>query len=162
MTTIPARLKWVVEKDRYVAYPAGHDHPERKAEVQFLGKMSLGTEIGVPRWRWSVQWPGWFSADGYGADKQDAADRATEEWWRLITSPIPRDVDTEIDVIVARILVMPPPNSLLTEDTAFLQRLNWLLFERFKDEIKADAAPMSVRILLAGTSEELYRRRVAG
>lgn len=162
MTAIPARLKWIMEKARYVAYPAGFDHQERRAEVQFLGRMTLGHEIGVPRWRWSVQWPGWFSAGGYGESKQDSADKATEAWWNLITTSIPRDVDTEIDVIVARILVMPPPNSVLSEGTAFLHRLNWMLFERFKDEIRAEATPMPVRNLLAGLSEELYRRRLAG
>lgn len=159
---VPARLKWRVEGARFVAYPAGDDYRERRAEVQFLGKMSLGDQVGVPRWRWSVQWTGWFSVDGHGADKQDAADKATEAWWRQICTPIPRDVDTEIDVIVARILVMPPPNSVLQEDTAYLQRLNWLLFERFKAEIEAEAVPMPVRNLLAGISAELYRRRLAG
>ena len=57
----PPRLKWFRDKskNRFVAYPMGSLHMDRFAEVVFAGKMSVGNEVGVPRWHWSVRWPGW-------------------------------------------------------------------------------------------------------
>lgn len=107
------RLKWFREenKSRFVAYPMGALRTDRFAEVVFAGNMSVGNEIGVPRWRWSVRWPGWFDIGAPANGKQDAADMATRAWWESVVTPPPRDVDGEIDMIVARILVMPPPTA---------------------------------------------------
>lgn len=163
--TVPARFKWHREDTRFVAHPVGTGRPGRLVAVH-LGSTGLNTSVEphrpVQSWHWLVKWEGWFAKAGVAATKQSAADMATEEWWRLVVTEMPRDVDTEIDVIVARILVMPPPNSIMTESTVFLQRLNRQLFLQFKDEIKAEAAPMPVRNLLANLSAELYRRRLAG
>lgn len=109
---VPARLKWRVEQGRFAAYPLGDERQDRVAIVQYQSHRPTGTQ-----WLWSVWWPGWFSDDGVAADKQTAADRATEACWRLVVTQQPRDIDAELDVILARILVMPPPNSLLTEST---------------------------------------------
>lgn len=114
------RLKWIRDrsKSRFVAYPMGMLHMDRFAEVVFAGKMSVGNEIGVARWRWSVRWPGWFDISAPANDKQHAADMATKAWWDSVVTPPPRDVDGEIDMIIARMLVMPTPNSLMTESAA--------------------------------------------
>jgi len=152
---VPARMKWRVEQGRYAAYPVGDERPDRVAIVQYQSHRPKGAQ-----WFWSVWWPGWFSDDGVAADKQEAADRATEAWWRLVVTQQPRDIDAELDVILARILVMPPPNSLLTESTEYLRRLNGMLARQYAAEMKAEAMPTPVRNLLARLSSELYRRRV--
>lgn len=166
MAELP-RLKWTKDRKRgFRAYPAGHSLGIQRCAWIFRQMTSLDTSTmefkRSESWYWSVQWEGWFQSSGSASGKQEAADKATAAWWVHIANPLPRNVELEMDIIVARILVMPPPNSVLTEDTAFLQRLNKLLFTQFADEIKADAAPMPVRNLLAGLSAELYRRRLRG
>ena len=158
------RLKWSRERDkgRFVAYPMGSLHMDRFAEVVFAGKMSVGNEIGVPRWRWSVRWPGWFDISAPANDKQHAADMATKAWWDAVMTPPPRDVDGEIDMIVARILVMPPPNSLMTESTAYLRQMQRSLTLLYQGELRAETLPPQVKGLMANLSAELYARRLAG
>ena len=153
---VPARLRWTVEQGRFAAYPIGSDRRDRLAIVQHQAHRPTGLQ-----WFWAVRWPGWFADDGVAADKQEAADRATEAWWRLIVTPQPRDVDAELDVIVARILVMPLPNSLLMESTDYLQRLNQMLARNYAAEMKAETTPPAVRNVLASLSAELYRRRIS-
>lgn len=158
------RLKWIKDrsKSRFVAYPLGILHMDRFAEVVFAGKLSVGNEIGVPRWRWSVRWPGWFDISAPANDKQDAADMATKAWWESVVTSPPRDVDGEIDMIVARILVMPPPNSLMTESAAYLRRMQQSLTLLYSSEMKAETLPPQVKALMANLSAELYERRLAG
>ena len=158
------RLKWFREenKSRFVAYPMGSLHMDRFAEVVFAGKMSVGNETGVPRWRWSVTWPGWFEVSAPANDKQNAADMATKAWWDSVVTPPPRDVDGEIDMIVARILVMPPPNSLMTESAAYLRRMQQSLTLLYSSELKAETLPPQVKTLMTNQSAELYARRLAG
>lgn len=159
---VPARLKWRREGEGFVAYPLGFIHRDRFAAVQFLGNMALGNEHFVPRWRWAVQWPGWFSVQGHDGDKQRCADKATEAWWQAIVTPMPRDVATEIDMIVARILVRPPPNSLIVEDSDYLRRLIQALRLQYEEEMRSETLPEPVRNLMASLSAELFRRRQAG
>ena len=90
-----------------VAYPMGPLHRTRYAQISLLGSMSVGDGIGVPRWRWSVRRPGWFNIDAPADYKQQAADMATEAGWHEVMQPPPRDVDGEIDMIIARALVVP-------------------------------------------------------
>lgn len=158
------RLKWIKDrsKSRFVAYPLGMLHMDRFAEVVFAGKLSVGNEIGVARWRWSVRWPGWFDISAPANDKQDASDKATKAWWDSVMTAPPRDVDGEIDMIVARILVMPPPNSLMTESAAYLRRMQQLLTLLYSNELKAETLPLPVKTLMANLSAELYARRLAG
>nr|WP_295889282.1 hypothetical protein [uncultured Devosia sp.] len=133
---------------------------DRFAEVVFAGKMSVGNEVGVPRWRWSVSWPGWFDIGAPANDKQHAADMATRAWWDAVVTPPPRDVDGEIDMIVARILVMPPPNSLMTESTAYLRQMQRSLTLLYQSELKAETLPPQVKTLVANISKELHARRL--
>lgn len=160
----PPRLKWFRDKskNRFVAYPMGSLHMDRFAEVVFAGKMSVGNEIGVPRWHWSVSWPGWFEIGAPANDKQHAADMATKAWWDSVMQPPPRDVDGEIDMIIARILVMPPPNSLMTESTAYLRQMQRSLTLLYQSELKAETLPPQVKTLMANLSAELHGRRLAG
>ena len=158
------RLKWFKDKskNRFVAHPMGSLHMDRFAEIVFAGNMGMGNEIGVPRWRWSVRWPGWFAISAPANDKQHAADMATKAWWDAVVTPPPRDVDGEIDMIIARILVMPPPNSLMTESATYLRQMQRSLTSLYRNELKADALPPQVKTLMANLSAELYARRLAG
>ena len=158
------RLKWFRDesKNRFVAHPMGSLHMDRFAEVVSAGSMSVGNEIGVPRWRWSVRWPGWFDISAPANDKQHAADMATKAWWEAVVQPPPRDVDGEIDMIIARILVMPPPNSLLTESAAYLRQMQRSLALVYQIELKSETLPLPVKALMANLSAELYARRLAG
>ena len=160
----PPRLKWFRDKsmNRFVAYPMGSLHMDRFAEVVFAGKLSVGNQVGVPRWHWSVRWPGWFDMSAPANDKQHAADMATKAWWDSVMQPPPRNVDGEIDMIIARILVMPPPNSLMTESAAYLGRLQQSLTLLYRSELATETLPPQVRMLMANLSVELYARRVAG
>lgn len=67
--------------------------------------------------------PGWFAISAPANDKQHAADMATKARWDAVVTPPPRDIDGEIDMIIARILVMPPPNSLMTESATYLRQM---------------------------------------
>lgn len=148
------RLKWIREKDRFAAYPVGFDQPRRFA--------SIWPNTGRSQtWAWNAIWEGWFGASGIGESKQEAADGATEAWWRLVMTPIPRDVEGEIAVLIARAPVMPPPNSLLTEDRDYLVRLNRSLALLYAVELRSDQLPPPIRNLMESLSAELYRRRVA-
>lgn len=151
---VPARLRWKSEHGRFAAYPIGANKREHLAIIQHQAHRPTGLQ-----WWWAVRWPGWFEDDGVAEDKQTAADMATEAWWRLVVTPQPRDVDAELDVIVARILVMPPPNSLLAESTEYLQRLNRMLAGQYAAELRAETLPAPVHNVLASLSAELYRRR---
>ena len=157
------RLKWFREenKSRFVAYPMGSLHMDRFAEIVFAGKMSVGNEVGVPRWRWSVRWPGWFDISAPANGKQDAADMATKAWWNSVVKPPPRDVEGEIDMIIARILVMPLPNSLLTESATYLRQMQKSLTLLYRSELQTDTLPLPIKSLMANLSAELYARRLA-
>jgi hypothetical protein len=112
----PARLKWQREKDRFAAYPVGSIHTDRLAWI-------APNIAQCGSWNWGVKWAGWFSFGDVAGSKQSAADQATEAWWRLVQTEIPRDVDLEACMIVARAMVRPVPNSLWAEDTAFLRKV---------------------------------------
>lgn len=166
MAELP-RLKWTKDRERgFRAYPAGHSLEGQRCAWIFRQLTSLDTSTKEFKrsesWHWSVHWGGWFQASGAASGKQEAADKATAAWWEQIANPLPRNVELEIDMIVARVLVMPPPNSVFMEDMAFLQRLNRSLFALFERDIKSDQAPEPVRNLLATLSAELYRRRLTG
>lgn len=107
-----------------------------------------------------MKWEGWFVEHGYWDSKQGAVDKATEAWWRCVQSEIPRDVDMEVAMIVARALVMPIPNSLFSEDAKFLQKITWHLHEVFRAEIAAGHPKLAN--LSEQLSAELFRRREAG
>ncbi|WP_173088972.1 hypothetical protein [Devosia sp. 1635] len=70
-------------------------------------------------------------------------------------------METEIDVLVARVLVVPPPNYLFSEDSEFLRKLINALRLQFEPQMRAGEVPKVVEDLLANLSVELYRRRVA-
>lgn len=161
---IPARLKWQRQGRGFIAYPMGNllDHQERVATLTFTGTINSGVELGIPVWRWSVNWPGWFAEHGIRHSKQEAADLANAAWWKGVASPVPRDVKSEIAVIAARVLIMPPPNSLLTEESDFLQGLMDTLRLQYEAEMRAETTPRQVRELMANLSAELYRRRLRG
>ena len=114
------------------------------------------------QWFWVVAWPKWFEQNGQEADKQAAADEATKAWWTHVATPIPRDVETEIDVLVARVLVVPPTNYLFSEDSEFLRKLINALRLQFEGQMRVGETPRVVEDLLANLSAELYRRRAAG
>jgi hypothetical protein len=105
---------------------------------------------------------GWFAVNGYAEGKQQAADRATEEWWKAVDTELPRNMALEAAMVVARVLVRPMPNSLLAEDTAFLQSVMWHLMNVYGDEIKHDTMPEPVKLMVDRLSDELLVRRQAG
>ena len=140
-----------------MAYPTGRAHPERAAVIQWRQHLPVDRQ-----WFWVVTWPKWFNQNGQAADKQAAADAATEAWWSHVATPIPRDVETEIDVLVARVLVVPPPNYLFSEDSEFLRKLINALRLQFEAQMRSGETPTVVEDLLANLSAELYRRRVGG
>lgn len=163
----PARLKWSKDKERgFRAYPIGYGPGAKRCAWIFRQLSTLDASATDDRrresWHWSVHWDGWFSDSGSAEGKQEAADKATAAWWKHVTDPLPRNVDLEIDMILARVLVMPPPNSLFMEDMMFLQRINRALFSLYERDIQSDTAPEPVRLLLARLSAELYRRRLSG
>lgn len=160
---VPARLKWRKEKDRYAAYPTATDREERFAEVR-LYSTGYNTNIEphgrTEHWLWRVRWEGWFSDHGFWNDKQGAADKATEAWWKWVQTEPPRDVDMEVAMIVARALILPAPNSLFAEDAEFLQKVTWHLHEVYRAEISAGHPRLAN--LSEQLSAELFRRREAG
>lgn len=87
---------------------------------------------------------------------------ATKAWWDSVVQPPTRDVDGEIDMIIARILVMPPPNSLMTESTAYLRQMQRLLTLLNQSGLKTETLPPPVRSLMANLSAELFARHLAG
>lgn len=135
---------------------------DRFAVIVFAGKMSVGNEIGVPRWCWSVRWPGWFDISAPANDKQHPADMATKTWWDEVRKPPPRDIEGEIDMIIARILVMPPPNSLMSKSATYLRQMQRSLAHLYERELKADTLPRPVKNLMDVLSAELFARRLAG
>ena len=65
-------------------------------------------------------------------------------------------------MIIARILVMAPPNSLMTESTAYLRQMQRLLTLLNQSELKTETLPPPVRSLMANLSAELFARHLAG
>jgi len=106
-----------------------------------------------------VVWPKWFKASQRALTRQDAADAATLAWWTLKQTPVPRDIEAEIDVIVARLLDMPPPSGLLSEDNDYLHKLMAQMRRRWSAELKNETLPPQVAELMAILSAELFRRR---
>lgn len=143
-----ARLKWQKAQNRFVAYPVGNLVAGRCAVV-FCAKSSLNTDrnpfVVEESWHWSVHWDGWFSDSGYKDTKQGAADMATKRWWQMVQTDLPRNVDLEVYMIVARVLVCPMPNSLLGEDMAFLEKVIWHLKNVYEREISALNCPARSR-----------------
>lgn len=148
-----ARLKWRAEKERYAAYPLGSIYPDRLAWIA----PNIGRRGS---WQWAVRWEGWFSSSGVSESKQEAADCATEAWWRLVQTEIPRDVDLEAAMIVARLQVRPVPNSLFAEDDEYLRKVMWTLNNVYAAEI-AEGVPI-VRNLYDQLGAEFARRRETG
>lgn len=152
---VPARLNWHKSENGFRAYPVGALQPHRFAEI--------GPNIGRHgSWSWTVMWDGWFNQDGTCQGKQEAADAATEAWWRLVQTDIPRDTETEIAVIAARVLVMPPPNSLYSESADFLRALMQTLRMQYEADMRAERVPRPVSDLMGNLSAELFRRRLNG
>ncbi|WP_297104217.1 hypothetical protein [uncultured Devosia sp.] len=150
---VPARLKWRKEPERYAAYPVGSIHADRLAWI-------APNIARYQSWKWVVSWERWFAESGVADSKQEAADRATEAWWRLVQTDIPRDVDLETSMIVARLLVRPVPNSLFDEDADYLRKVMWALNNVYRTEI-IEGVP-AIRNLYDQLSAEFARRRETG
>ena len=161
---VPARLKWAKGGRGFVAYPVGPHIDDRRAEV-WLHSSGVNTDRvphrKVESWCWLVKWNGWFCLSGFEPSKQEAADKATIAWWEAVMTEIPRDVDLEAAMIAARVLVRPPPNSLLGEETDFLHKVQWNLQNIYREDLKRNSAPTPVTELMSRLSEELYLRRLA-
>jgi hypothetical protein len=147
-----SRLRWRKEAGRFAAYPLGTHHPEFVATVS----PNIGRHQS---WVWHVSWPRWFEGTGYADDRQAAADAATDRWWRSVATEVPRDIEGEVLLIAARVMVRPPPNSLYAEDSAFLTSLMNAVRLQYEDELKQDALPRPVKDLMSNLSQELFRRR---
>lgn len=152
---VPARLKWKKEGDRYAAYPLGDILPDRLAWI--------APHIGAYNsWKWVVNWEGWFTESGIASGKQEAADKATEAWWSLVQTDVPRDVDFEATSLVARVLVRPMPNSLLADEAEIVQSVLWHLRNVYREEIASGTAPAAVLNLAEQLAAEVERRVAAG
>lgn len=161
------RLKWAKGGRGFKAYPAGDhydSHNQRYAEI-WLQVRGVDTDQTPPRyresWAWVVRWDGWFSEHGFVEGKQAAADKATERWWSAVQTEVPRNIELEIAMIVARAPVRPIPNSLLGEESEFLRKVLWHLDDVYQATTKPEAAPAQVNDVVSRLSEELYRRRLA-
>ena len=148
-----ARLKWRKESGRYAAYPLGSHHSEMVA-------MLTPNIAKYQSWVWRVNWPGWFVEHGFSENKQSAADAATDAWWKCVATEVPRDIEGEVMLIAARVMVRPPPNSLYAEDSAFLTSLMNTVRLQYQDELKHNALPRPVKDMMSNLSEELFRRRI--
>ena len=69
--------------------------------------------------------------------------------------------DAEIDVLVARVVVVSPSNYLFSENCNFLRKLINALPLQFELQIPAGVVQKLVEDPLANMSAELYRRRAA-
>lgn len=77
------RLPWKrqhADPESYIAHPEG-DGTAPRARIEYA--MSRPRETC---WLWWAIWPGRFNVTGSAGSKQDAADRATEAYWRHIAS----------------------------------------------------------------------------
>lgn len=161
----PARLKWFKADPGFKAYPIGPMNSECFAEIDLYHK-SVGGDaqalIVREDWRWRVHWKGWFNRAGFAYSKQSAADMATENWWEMIQTEVPRDVDLEAAMIVARVLVRPPPNSLFDEDNDFLTKVRWQMRNAYGSALDAKTALLQVTNLMEQIDDELDRRRASG
>ena len=120
----------------------------------------MAPNIGrIDSWAWAVHWPGWFDQRNYVQGRQEAADAATNAWWACVATEVPRDIEAEVLLIAARVLVRPPPNSLYDEDSAFLKRLMDTVRLQYAEELKNGALPLQVKDLMTNLSQELFRRR---
>jgi hypothetical protein len=77
-----------------------------------------------------------------------------------VAAPIPRDVEGEIAVLIARAPVMPPPNNLFSEDRDYLARLHRALALLYAAELRSEQLPAPIKNLMENLSAELYRRRL--
>ncbi|GHA13201.1 hypothetical protein GCM10007989_04730 [Devosia pacifica] len=151
--TLP-RLPWQrsTSGDWFVAYP--DDHPDHAATVRHMPQA-----VGQEKWQWSVFWEGRFGEFGMAADRQAAADAATEAWHRLIeTTKVPRDVVGEIDAMLDR-LSQRIPAGLLEEDTEYLHKVLNQIRVRWETAIRLDRMEPNIKRLMEAVSAELYRRR---
>jgi len=157
------RLKWRKEVDRFVAYPTATDHEQRYAEIR-LHSTGYNTDVlpygPTQHWLWRVRWDGWFAEHGFWPDKQGAADKATDAWWRCVQTEPPRNIDLEAAMVVARPPVQPVPNSLFAEDAEFLRKVMWHLHRAYGEEIAAEHPVLSN--LYRQISSEFARRRESG
>lgn len=152
---VPARLKWRKEPERYAAYPVGDILTDRVVWI--------APHKPVYRaWKWVASWEGWFSASDMAGDKQEAADMATAAWFRMIQTEVPRDVDFEATTLVARVLVRPMPNSLLSDEPEFIQSVLWHLRNVYRPELEAGSAPSVVVNWVEQLEAEIERRMQAG
>ncbi|WIY54174.1 hypothetical protein O9Z70_06535 [Devosia sp. YIM 151766] len=159
---VPARLKWRRDGRGFKAYPMGAHCTDRYAQIELTGTHGVGDKTGIPWWRWYVVWPGWFKKEGSTNSKQDSADAATKAWWECVASPVPRDIETEVLIIAAKVLVAPVPNSIYGEDAVFLRALMKTLAMQFDEEMRQGSVPGPAKNLMSQLSEELYRRRLEG
>ena len=163
---VPARLKWQKGGRGFVAYPVGSHHRDnRGAEIfRLFGGVNTDTAAhrSVESWGWVIRWEGWFSKNDFAESKQDAADKATEAWWQAVLTEPPRNVEMETAMIAARVLLRPPPNSLLGEDSKFLKSVLWNLMNIYGEELRRSQAPVPVTDLVDRLNEELNGRRASG
>lgn len=153
-----ARLPWQKNPSGgFITYPEGEEHSGRRAIVWYSVSHPKGSQ-----WRWTVGWDKWFRETGLAATKQAAADAATEAWWRQKQTPIPRDIEGEIEAILAALLTKPPPSDLLREDGDYLRRLMHAIRLKWERDLRRETAPCQVMDLIAAMSEELYARRLNG
>ena len=47
----------------------------------------------------------WPVEHGFSDNKQSAADAATDAWWRCVATGVPRDIECEVILIAARVMV---------------------------------------------------------
>lgn len=162
---VPLRLKWIKAKKGFIAYPIGLVNRDSFAAIDHYHTSVGGdahTHTYTESWRWRVHWEGWFVEAGFGESKQAAADMATEKWWQMVQTELPRNVELEAAMIAARVLVRPPPNSLFDEDSEFLHKVLWQLKNAHGHELQAGTATPQVSNFMEQLTAEMDRRRAAG
>lgn len=65
-------------------------------------------------------------------------------------------------MLIARVLVVPPPNHLYGESAEFLRKLMQGLRRQYEGEMRAETPPQQVADLMVKLPQELFRRRRGG
>nr|WP_314255911.1 hypothetical protein [uncultured Devosia sp.] len=108
-----------------------------------------------------MRWDGWFVEHGFAENQQAAADRAIAARWKWIQTDIPRDIELEVAMFAARVMIMRVPNSLFAEKRRFSIWSCGISRKCIGPKSKATRPPKANN-LMEQLSVELSRRRVAG
>jgi hypothetical protein len=146
------RLPWVkTAENEYIAHPEGD---ETKPLVRVWLDINRPAES---QWRWTVDYPGWFSSSGHAGNPKEASGDATNSWYTLKQTPVPRDIEADLAAAVLSIEAGSLPD--LSDDSEFLRRLINVLRIKHLPGQNPPPPPEPIRKAFAALSDEMFRRR---